>query len=112
MSVFLIGSVVANFSIGMTMAILPSFADSLGGVKSYGFFLAAISAGSLIGALFSSWVGKRNVGAHLLLALRLVLSFGFSLRLYRFNGYLFSYSAYLGFQLVQPTYYLRQLVKF
>ncbi|UOB77027.1 MFS transporter [Bacillus sp. ZJS3] len=62
MSVFLIGSVVANFSIGMTMAILPSFADSLGGVKSYGYFLAAISAGSLIGALFSSWVGKRNVG--------------------------------------------------
>ncbi|EEL81378.1 Permease [Bacillus cereus AH1271] len=62
MGVFLIGSVVANFSIGMTMAILPSFADSLGGVKSYGFFLAAISAGSLLGALFSSWVGKRNVG--------------------------------------------------
>ncbi|OSX92043.1 MFS transporter [Bacillus nitratireducens] len=62
MGVFLIGSVVANFSIGMTMAILPSFADSLGGVKSYGLFLAAISAGSLIGALFSSWVGKRNVG--------------------------------------------------
>ncbi|PEK85481.1 MFS transporter [Bacillus mycoides] len=62
MRVFLIGSVVANFSIGMTMAILPSFADSLGGVKLYGFFLAAISAGSLIGALFSSWVGKRNVG--------------------------------------------------
>ncbi|MGF9881286.1 MFS transporter [Bacillus albus] len=62
MGVFLIGTVVANFSIGMTMAILPSFADSLVGVKSYGFFLAAISAGSLIGALFSSWVGKRNVG--------------------------------------------------
>ncbi|MDM5463143.1 MULTISPECIES: MFS transporter [Bacillus cereus group] len=62
MGVFLIGSVVANFSIGMTMAILPSFADSLGGVKLYGFFLAAISAGSLIGALFSSWVGKHNVG--------------------------------------------------
>ena len=38
MGVFLIGSVVANFSIGMTMAILPSFADSLGGVKLYGFF--------------------------------------------------------------------------
>ncbi|HFK1545053.1 MFS transporter [Bacillus sp. SBS7] len=62
MGVFLIGTVVANFSIGMTMAILPSFADSLGGVKSYGFFLTAISAGSLIGALFSSWVGKCNVG--------------------------------------------------
>ncbi|NUC17735.1 MFS transporter [Bacillus mycoides] len=61
MRVFLIGSVVANFSIGMTMAILPSFADSLGGVKLYGFFLAAISAGSLIGALFSSWVGKHNI---------------------------------------------------
>ncbi|EOO18417.1 MULTISPECIES: MFS transporter [Bacillus] len=62
MGVFLIGSVVANFSIGMMMAILPSFTDSLGGVKLYGFFLAAISAGSLIGALFSSWVGKHNVG--------------------------------------------------
>ncbi|MDM5194301.1 MFS transporter [Bacillus hominis] len=62
MGVFLIGSVVANFSIGMTMAILPSFTDSLGGVKLYGFFLAAISAGCLIGALFSSWVGKHNVG--------------------------------------------------
>ncbi|QEL69432.1 MULTISPECIES: MFS transporter [unclassified Bacillus cereus group] len=62
MGVFLIGSVVANFSIGMTMAILPSFTDSLGGVKLYGFFLAAISAGSLIGALFSSWVGKHSVG--------------------------------------------------
>lgn len=62
MGVFLIGSVVANFSIGMTMAILPSFADSLGGAKLYGFFLAAVSAGSLIGALFSSWVGKHNVG--------------------------------------------------
>ncbi|KXX92330.1 MFS transporter [Bacillus cereus] len=62
MGVFLIGSVVANFSIGMTMAILPSFADSLGGVRLYGFFLAAISAGCLIGALFSSWVGKHNVG--------------------------------------------------
>ncbi|EEK49942.1 MFS transporter [Bacillus cereus] len=62
MGVFLIGSVVANFSIGMMMAILPSFTDSLGGVKLYGFFLAAISAGSLIGALFSSWVGKHSVG--------------------------------------------------
>lgn len=62
MGVFLIGSVAANFSIGMTMAILPSFADSLGGVKLYGFFLAAISAGCLIGALFSSWVGKHSVG--------------------------------------------------
>ncbi|MGW5982367.1 MFS transporter [Bacillus mycoides] len=62
MGVFLIGSVVANFSIGMMMAILPSFTDSLGGVKLYGFFLAAISGGSLIGALFSSWVGKHNVG--------------------------------------------------
>ncbi|WP_243523030.1 MFS transporter [Bacillus pseudomycoides] len=62
MSVFLIGSIVANFSIGMTMAILPSFADALGGVKLYGFFLAAISAGSFIGALLGSWLGKFKVG--------------------------------------------------
>ena len=77
----------------MTMAILPSFADSLGGVKSYGFFLAAISAGSLIGALFSSWVGKRNVGRASIISFATGAIFWFSLRLYRFNGYLFSYSA-------------------
>ena len=62
MSVFLIGSIVANFSISMSMAILPSFADTLGGVKLYGFFLAAISAGSLIGALLGSWFGKFKIG--------------------------------------------------
>lgn len=93
MGVFLIGSVVANFSIGMTMAILPSFADSLGGVKSYGFFLAAISAGSLIEHYSVHGLANVTLAALLLLALQLVLSFGFSLRLYRFNGYLFSYSA-------------------
>ncbi|KYG29006.1 MFS transporter [Bacillus gaemokensis] len=62
MVIFLIGSIVANFAIGMTMAILPSFSDTLGGVKLYGFFLAAISAGSFIGALLGSWFGKFKVG--------------------------------------------------
>ncbi|MEY8351206.1 MFS transporter [Bacillus cereus] len=62
MSTFLIGSIVANFSIGMTMAILPSLSDTLGGVKLYGFFLAAMSAGSLIGVLLGSWFGKFKIG--------------------------------------------------
>ncbi len=52
------------------------------------------------------------LAALLLLALRLALPFGSSLRLYRFNGYLFSFiRPSFGFQLVQPTYYLRQLAK-
>lgn len=60
--VFLLGSVVANFAIGITMAILPSFANNIGGVEMYGFLLTAVSAGSLIGALLGSVLGKFRVG--------------------------------------------------
>ncbi|MDQ0219587.1 MFS transporter [Peribacillus cavernae] len=59
---FLIGSVIANFAIGITFAILPSFADSRGGSEVYGLFLTGLSAGSLIGALLASWLGKFKTG--------------------------------------------------
>lgn len=62
MGTFLIGSIVANFSIGAALAILPAFADANGGAEIYGFYLAAMSTGGLIGALLATWMGKFHVG--------------------------------------------------
>lgn len=59
---FLIGSVVANFAIGGALAVLPAFASQNGGSEIYGFYLAAMSTGGLVGALLSSWMGKLKVG--------------------------------------------------
>lgn len=60
--VFTLGAVVANFAIGITMAILPTFSEKIGGVQTYGILLSAISAGSLLGALFAPVLGKFKVG--------------------------------------------------
>ena len=49
----LLGSILANFAIGATMAVLPAYADELGGVHMYGYMLAALSTGSLTGSTFS-----------------------------------------------------------
>ncbi|MGY0693632.1 MFS transporter [Virgibacillus sp. FSP13] len=68
MATFLIGSIVANFAIGGAMAILPAFADERGGSEIYGFYLAAMSTGALIGALFASWMGKFKVGLFTIIA--------------------------------------------
>lgn len=62
MATFLIGSIFANFAIGGALAILPAFADDQGGAEIYGFYLAAMSTGGLIGALLSTWMGKFPVG--------------------------------------------------
>ncbi|WP_407271389.1 MFS transporter [Radiobacillus sp. PE A8.2] len=56
------GSVVANFAIGATIAVLPVLGDTLGGSHIYGYYLAALSAGSLLGALTASWVEKFPLG--------------------------------------------------
>lgn len=54
LSVFLLGAVVCNFAIGISMAVLPSYSNDKGGVEIYDFLLAAQSTGVLIGALLSS----------------------------------------------------------
>ncbi|MGD6967001.1 MFS transporter [Rossellomorea vietnamensis] len=59
---FLLGSVVANFAIGSTYAVLPAFAELRGGSEAYGLYLAAISGGALIGALSASFFGKYPLG--------------------------------------------------
>ncbi|QTM98064.1 MFS transporter [Sediminibacillus dalangtanensis] len=59
---FLIGSVVCNFAIGAGLAVLPSLGAELGGAEIYGFYLAAMSTGSLLGALTSTFFGRFPVG--------------------------------------------------
>lgn len=59
---FFIASVVANAAIGASLAILPAYADLRGGPQYYGFFMAAMSAGTLLGALISSSLERFRIG--------------------------------------------------
>lgn len=68
MATFLLGSIVANFAIGGALAILPAFADETGGAEIYGFYLAAMSTGGLIGALLAGWMGKFRLGSFSIVA--------------------------------------------
>lgn len=51
---FFLGSIVANFTFGMSIAVLPAYAEMRGGAEMYGYYFAAISAGVLIGALLAN----------------------------------------------------------
>lgn len=53
-SKFFYGSVAANFSFGIALAVLPAYSNDRGGPELYGYFLAAFSAGFLIGAFVSN----------------------------------------------------------
>ena len=57
------GSVVVNFTIGATMAVLPAFAAGRGGPETYGYLLAAITGGMLVGALVASPMKRRSLFA-------------------------------------------------
>jgi MFS family permease len=50
----LVGSVVINFALGGTVAILPSYAAHVGGVDGYGYLMAALAVGVLVGSLAAS----------------------------------------------------------
>ncbi|WP_077622700.1 MFS transporter [Sediminibacillus massiliensis] len=56
------GMIVANFAIGATLAVLPVYADENGGPELYGFYLAALSFGSLTGALAAPFLEKFRLG--------------------------------------------------
>ncbi|WP_440009835.1 MFS transporter [Halomicrococcus sp. SG-WS-1] len=51
---------VANFATGVTLAILPSFGDALGGPAVYGLLLGALGIGRLVGSLVAPYL--ENVG--------------------------------------------------
>ncbi|MGN8218078.1 MFS transporter [Halococcus morrhuae DSM 1307] len=46
---------VANFTTGVTLAILPAFGDGLGGPAVYGLLLGALGIGRLVGSLVGPW---------------------------------------------------------
>ncbi len=50
----LVGSVVINFALGATIAVLPSYGAHVGGAEGYGFLMAAFAIGLLLGALAAS----------------------------------------------------------
>lgn len=62
LAAFLFGSILCNFALGASTAVLPSFSSQKGGAEVYGLFLASESIGVLIGSLLSSWTGKFRVG--------------------------------------------------
>lgn len=55
-SKFFYGSIAANFSFGIALAVLPAYSNDRGGPELYGYFLAAFSAGFLIGAFVSNFL--------------------------------------------------------
>jgi len=59
---FFVVSIVANFTFGAAMAVLPAYADQRGGPEIYGALLAALSAGILIGALLASFFDRFPLG--------------------------------------------------
>ncbi len=61
-SKFFYGSIAANFSFGLTLAVLPAYANDRGGAEVYGYFMAAFSVGVLIGALLSPTVKRYPFG--------------------------------------------------
>lgn len=58
----LVGAVVANFAYGLLIAVLPAFADSLGGPEMYGVLTATMAAGTLTGAAGASFVKSLPFG--------------------------------------------------
>ncbi|AEB28874.1 major facilitator superfamily MFS_1 [Carnobacterium sp. 17-4] len=60
--VFLIANVVINFCLGVMYAILPIYANSLGGEEKYGYILTAISIGTVLGSLISTKLNKVPIG--------------------------------------------------
>lgn len=59
---------VTNFTLGALTAILPAYADSLGGSESYGFLLAGSAAGSLTGAAVAPVFSRLATGRLLIVS--------------------------------------------
>ncbi len=56
--IFLVASIVANFLLGAVLAALPSYALQRGGEVYYGYYLASLSAGILIGSLLGPGLSR------------------------------------------------------
>lgn len=61
-------SLVANFLIGATLAVLPTFSDRLDGPEVYGDMLAGLAGGVTVGALLASLLGRFRISGLVLAA--------------------------------------------
>ena len=75
---FFVVSVVANFTFGAAMAVLPAYADWRGGPEVYGALLAALSAGLLIGALLAPLFDRFPLGKLVIISFIISAFFWFS----------------------------------
>lgn len=60
--VIVYASLVTNFVFGAGIAVFPAFADQIGGAAVYGFLMAAMGAGVLVGSILSNYVDKYPYG--------------------------------------------------
>jgi MFS family permease len=67
-SKFFYGSVAANFSFGMAMAVLPAYSNDRGGAELYGVFMGTFSAGYLAGVVLSSYFKRFKFGKAVILS--------------------------------------------
>lgn len=51
-------TMIANIGSGAVFAVLPAFADTLGGPETYGYLLSAVAVGTLVGAVGASYVDE------------------------------------------------------
>ncbi|WP_266079041.1 MFS transporter [Haladaptatus caseinilyticus] len=59
----LLGSLVVNATIGTALAVLPAYANASGGPDTYGFILAAITGGMLVGSLSATPLKRFSLAA-------------------------------------------------
>ncbi|WP_135826008.1 MFS transporter [Halorussus ruber] len=58
----LVASLFANFLTGVTLAVLPAFADAVGGPETYGLLLSATTVGIVLGSVAASAVDELPLG--------------------------------------------------
>lgn len=58
----LVGSLFANFLVGVAAAVLPAFAADLGGPTTYGLIMAGMMAGRVVGSITASAVDEWPLG--------------------------------------------------
>ena len=79
----LVPDVIANFLFGMVTAIMPVYANYVGGERYYGYFLAAMSICVLIGSVLANYVTKipmgwLNIGMFFVAGICWYISYGFA----------------------------------
>jgi hypothetical protein len=58
----LVGSLLVNLLTGVAFAVLPAFADAIGGPTTYGFLLSGLAVGSVLGSVVASGLDALPLG--------------------------------------------------